>query len=113
MPVADTAFDDPNTSSGRIGNDLSCAHAWRDGAGPAPTGVLQDQPIANTLFNGTETLAGQRIGANQSSVGFPSYAFDDAPADILYHPRSEEHTSELQSLMRTSSAVFCLKKKKT
>src|SRR3546814_3472777 len=26
--------------------------------------------------------------------------------------RSEEHTSELQSLMRTSNAVFCLKKKK-
>src|SRR3546814_6363726 len=32
-----------------------------------------------------------------------------------YHPaadRSEEHTSELQSLMRISYAVFCLKKKK-
>src|SRR3546814_9162214 len=32
-----------------------------------------------------------------------------------FHPRrmrSEEHTSELQSLMRTSYAVFCLKKKK-
>src|SRR3546814_6360571 len=28
------------------------------------------------------------------------------------HVRSEEHTSELQSLMRTSYAVFCLKKKK-
>src|SRR3546814_7085202 len=28
------------------------------------------------------------------------------------HNRSEEHTSELQSLMRTSYAVFCLKKKK-
>src|SRR3546814_5944043 len=28
------------------------------------------------------------------------------------HRRSEEHTSELQSLMRISSAVFCLKKKK-
>src|SRR3546814_2010155 len=27
--------------------------------------------------------------------------------------RSEEHTSELQSLMRTSYAVFCLQKKKT
>src|SRR3546814_5680875 len=27
--------------------------------------------------------------------------------------RSEEHTSELQSLMRISSAVFCMKKKKT
>src|SRR3546814_3365524 len=29
-----------------------------------------------------------------------------------YHERSEEHTSELQSLMRNSYAVFCLKKKK-
>src|SRR3546814_4820479 len=34
-------------------------------------------------------------------------------AEILFYPtaRSEEHTSELQSLMRTSYAVFCLKKK--
>src|SRR3546814_1364186 len=30
---------------------------------------------------------------------------------ILVHSRSEEHTSELQSLMRISYAVFCLKKK--
>src|SRR3546814_7516688 len=30
----------------------------------------------------------------------------------LGHVRSEEHTSELQSLMRISYAVFCLKKKK-
>src|SRR3546814_7312116 len=35
---------------------------------------------------------------------FPSHT-----ADV---PRSEEHTSELQSLMRISYAVFCLKKKK-
>src|SRR3546814_7644093 len=34
--------------------------------------------------------------------------------DVNVHPakRSEEHTSELQSLMRISYAVFCLKKKK-
>src|SRR3546814_8612768 len=32
---------------------------------------------------------------------------------LLATKRSEEHTSELQSLMRISSAVFCLKKKKT
>src|SRR3546814_5943020 len=31
---------------------------------------------------------------------------------ICGHVRSEEHTSELQSLMRNSYAVFCLKKKK-
>src|SRR3546814_5203286 len=30
----------------------------------------------------------------------------------IEQPRSEEHTSELQSLMRISYAVFCLKKKK-
>src|SRR3546814_9917607 len=32
------------------------------------------------------------------------------PSDLIH--RSEEHTSELQSLMRISYAVFCLKKKK-
>src|SRR3546814_3953790 len=32
---------------------------------------------------------------------------------LLDEARSEEHTSELQSLMRISYAVFCLKKKKT
>src|SRR3546814_2209177 len=34
-----------------------------------------------------------------------------APTWPPYHLRSEEHTSELQSLMRISYAVFCLKKK--
>src|SRR3546814_1561572 len=38
------------------------------------------------------------------------------PGELKYEaqggPRSEEHTSELQSLMRTSYAVFCLTKKK-
>src|SRR3546814_5206357 len=34
------------------------------------------------------------------------------PAKLVQAQRSEEHTSELQSLMRISYAVFCLKKKK-
>src|SRR3546814_3568282 len=34
-----------------------------------------------------------------------------AAVDHLQQTRSEEHTSELQSLMRISYAVFCLKKK--
>src|SRR3546814_14119698 len=40
---------------------------------------------------------------------------ENSPAPFLSTEpsRSEEHTSELQSLMRTSYAVFCLKKKKT
>src|SRR3546814_7870928 len=35
------------------------------------------------------------------------------PWGAIFSSRSEEHTSELQSLMRISYAVFCLKKKKT
>src|SRR3546814_3434387 len=35
----------------------------------------------------------------------------DAVQDAMVEARSEEHTSELQSLMRISYAVFCLKKK--
>src|SRR3546814_4814501 len=46
-----------------------------------------------------------------------NYFYADLPQGYqisqLYHPRSEEHTSELQSLMRSSYAVFCLKKKTT
>src|SRR3546814_2907762 len=37
---------------------------------------------------------------------------DQVFGEVLHHQcRSEEHTSELQSLMRISYAVFCLKKK--
>src|SRR3546814_8190117 len=49
----------------------------------------------------------------------PLSVADEAPgAAIVYlpifpHGRSEEHTSELQSLMRISYAVFCLKKTQT
>src|SRR3546814_10139575 len=39
--------------------------------------------------------------AREAAIGF----------DVAFHDRSEEHTSELQSLMRTSYAVFCLNKK--
>src|SRR3546814_9404918 len=49
------------------------------------------------------------------------YAFDESfdsvqqkrYRDLKTAGRSEEHTSELQSLMRNSSAVFCFKKKNT
>src|SRR3546814_9799499 len=55
------------------------------------------------------TTVGCRIGVTCRRDG------DDAAA-LLRHAsealRSEEHTSELQSLMRISYAVFCLKKKK-
>src|SRR3546814_1179975 len=42
-------------------------------------------------------------------IGKPIYSYS---LSLLGFWRSEEHTSELQSLMRISYAVFCLKKKK-
>src|SRR3546814_7821024 len=61
---------------------------------------------APALYLGVKSL-------NRSADG--TLAFDgDGPAVdfvVVMRRRSEEHTSELQSLMRISYAVFCLKKK--
>src|SRR3546814_5364206 len=49
-----------------------------------------------------------------AAAGLPSFATPDAAARAFVHMvdyRSEEHTSELQSIMHTSYAVLCLKKK--
>src|SRR3546814_5859901 len=51
------------------------------------------------------TSMGRRVAPWRSRGG------DTAPLRSALHRRSEEHTSELQSLMRISYAVFCLKKK--
>src|SRR3546814_1144479 len=50
--------------------------------------------------------SGKFLGSTGSSV---SLLADESGNPVI---RSEEHTSELQSLMRISYAVFCLKKKK-
>src|SRR3546814_8331499 len=47
-----------------------------------------------------------------TEIGVVLVNYPGAP-DYVVKPRSEEHTSELQSLMRISYAVFCLKKKTT
>src|SRR3546814_237431 len=54
--------------------------------------------------------AGVIEGLNEAGVDAVSVG--QGPTPMLYYAaRSEEHTSELQSLMRISYAVFCLKKK--
>src|SRR3546814_8210304 len=69
----------------------------------------------DTLFPYTTLF---RSGVPYHSLAEAHRRLKDAlPADSQYHganyDRSEEHTSELQSLMRISYAVFCLKKKQT
>src|SRR3546814_6481150 len=46
------------------------------------------------------------------SLGSAMFGVADVSEEQVENVRSEEHTSELQSLMRISYAVFCLKKKK-
>src|SRR3546814_5130707 len=63
------------------------------------------------------TVTPTEMAASSSSLRLPGPAklirSGDTPACKAKSSRSEEHTSELQSLMRISYAVFCLKKKQT
>src|SRR3546814_3719595 len=61
---------------------------------------------ANNVAVGRIALSTNATGSANTALGTES----DVASDGL---RSEEHTSELQSLMRISYAVFCLKKKKS
>src|SRR3546814_9251908 len=57
----------------------------------------------------------EEFGADASADAAPTAAMTRELEELFdaVRARSEEHTSELQSLMRISYAVFCLKKKKT
>src|SRR3546814_3930150 len=56
---------------------------------------------------------GTRCETPTGYAAFPGDALLPTPPRSRVELRSEEHTSELQSLMRISYAVFCLKKKNT
>src|SRR3546814_4708567 len=89
--------------------------------------VVTVETIGRKLFDfslqGADELGGYALAVG-SSIGFSAALIERAHIRVdLFHGllprplrillnRSEEHTSELQSLMRISYAVFCLKKKK-
>src|SRR3546814_4565017 len=74
--------------------------------------LQRDDMQALSGFLRERHAAGARIfpPARQIFAAFDAPPFDAVKVVVL---RSEEHTSELQSLMRISYAVFCLKKKNT
>src|SRR3546814_988434 len=57
-------------------------------------------------------LPANLIGMNSRNASFTGAA-ESVPPQAWFGIRSEEHTSELQSLMRISYAVFCLTKNNT
>src|SRR3546814_8737690 len=73
--------------------------------------VLVARVMQGRITDRIPELECQRAGADARDLGVYTYV-GVAAAKHLVVPqhRSEEHTSELQSLMRISYAVFCLKK---
>src|SRR3546814_2211849 len=66
-------------------------------------------PLAVAISNSMPRI---RYNASILTASFVAIAFLTYATGADRPTRSEEHTSELQSLMRISYAVFCLKKKK-
>src|SRR3546814_1737411 len=129
-------FQSPSTSPSisplELAGGVGCRRSQRSGAA-GPIGVVHGQCFALCptvrYFAGAERHSGRRRDFVGGGAGGAAYASDPSapvrcPPDgslclvfcpdrcVAGSPRSEEHTSELQSLMRISYAVFCLKKKK-
>src|SRR3546814_4805517 len=80
---------------------------------PAASKGLVERKVVRIVTPGTvtdEALLSERRDTLLLAVARGKNGYGLAWADLA--GRSEEHTSELQSLMRISNAVFCLKKKK-
>src|SRR3546814_5868911 len=88
----------------------------RRGRGAKPTGTMRRGFWRCSRDSATEPVSMQvapfaaQPGARGGDVAIVQFADQRVKGRTM---RSEEHTSELQSLMRISYAVFCLKKKKT
>src|SRR3546814_3133484 len=75
---------------------------------PPPDGF---RPFKNRIVCESEaTIASPELNSNPLNMAWLAKRLRQQPT--IPKSRSEEHTSELQSLMRISYAVFCLKKKK-
>src|SRR3546814_1254353 len=70
-------------------------------------GLVERQPVAEVVG---EVVAAERLHRHRVAAHHADLA--GGRGGGLRAHRSEEHTSELQSLMRISYAVFCLKKKR-
>src|SRR3546814_8781454 len=67
---------------------------------------------AHVMLSPGHTLASITYVVGDAAFVHDTLMVPDSGTSRADFPRSEEHTSELQSIMRISYAVFCLKKKK-
>src|SRR3546814_6030894 len=73
---------------------------------------LRDRHSAGSRHVGIEVTSGLSIDEISFRISLPRLDDREVSRQRSLTDRSEEHTSELQSLMRISYAVFCLKQKK-
>src|SRR3546814_4899927 len=85
----------------RSADDVRMKQAMKRAEKDRVTRIEQDRRARERQF-----MLGDRYSVMASRADYA-----DASSDPDARQRSEEHTSELQSLMRTSYAVFCLQKK--
>src|SRR3546814_2864837 len=93
--------------------------AWELGRHGVPHTVIADNVGGHLMQHGKVDLC--IVGTDRTTasgdvcnkIGTYLKALAAQANGVPFYVRSEEHTSELQSLMRISYAVFCLKKKKT
>src|SRR3546814_10019872 len=79
---------------------------------PPKQSVPPEQSVPYVIVVGSEKGGtGKSTTAIHLAVALMKLGFRVGTIDLDARQRSEEHTSELQSLMRISYAVFCLKKK--
>src|SRR3546814_10030402 len=80
------------------------------------TTLFRSRGLSETMVLGSETVRGliQKLLPDTIFINRPRFSelTWTGPKKLTRLPRSEEHTSELQSLMRIPYAVLCLKKKK-
>src|SRR3546814_678165 len=83
---------------------------------PFPCGCLRCSPCSTARCRTRPRIHALRPGLSVLSHGYNAFVccgeLDSVRKGASPESRSEEHTSELQSLMRISYAVFCLKKKR-
>src|SRR3546814_3215709 len=93
--------------TGRLRAGLSYADVLR---ATFPAGTVSGAPKIRALEL-IRALEPMKRNVYACAIGYLGWNGDADTAIAIRTARSEEHTSELQSLMRISYAVFCLKKK--
>src|SRR3546814_193497 len=91
--------------------DRSAAEALRGTVLTVPRSALP--PLGEGEYYHHDLIGLACTSTDGTALGTVVAVENFGAGDILEIERSEEHTSELQSLMRISYAVFCLKKKKS